>query len=199
MKTAITRKRAIALAVALAAVATLALGGCQPQANEGGPAAAEASEAAMQAAWSPDADCAACHASEESSFSDMNAAASKHADGCMTCHSDESGLAKVHEKAEGKDHPKKLKKTEIDDATCLSCHGGYEELAAKTAGLELLTDDKGTTVNPHEAPGLTPGHEAMTCSDCHALHTDEPADKMAPETCLSCHHDNVYECGTCHE
>lgn len=193
------RKRIVLLAAAVAAIAALTLAGCQPQANEDSPAAVETSNGAVQAAWSPESDCSACHAKEEASFSDMNAAASQHAEGCMTCHSDETGLAGVHEDAAGKDQPKKLKKTEIDDAACLSCHGSYEDLAAKTAGLELLTDDKGTTVNPHEAPGLTPGHEAMTCSDCHALHSDEPADKMAPETCLSCHHDNVYECGTCHE
>lgn len=191
------KQHGILLAVALAATATLALAGCQPQANEGGASAAENPGNAAQVAWVPESDCATCHAGEASSFSDANVPASNHAENCMSCHSDEAKLADVHKDTAGKQPPKKLKKTEVGDETCLSCHS-YDELAAKTADLAILTDENGTTVNPHEAPGLTPGHEDMACSDCHSLHSEESPETKAPEVCLSCHHDNVYECGTCH-
>ena len=74
---------------------------------------------------------------------------------CATCHTDESGLASAHENAtpdEAKKRATKLRSTTIDEAACLSCHGSYEELAAKTADLALLTDSEGTTVNPHAMP-----------------------------------------------
>ena len=86
-----------------------------------------------------------------------------------------------------------------DPATCESCHGTLEDMAAKTADSTALTDDKGTTVNPHERPaGEKHEENPATCTDCHNNHSkDLPKDSM--RYCAQCHHRGTFECGTCHE
>ena len=91
-----------------------------------------------------------------------------------------------------------MRDTAIDEQACLACHGSYEELAAKTADSAVLTDAKGTVVNPHARPAGE-GHAGQTCADCHALHSGEPVQETAPEFCISCHHTNDYQCHTCHQ
>lgn len=57
----------------------------------------------------------------------------------------------------------------MDNATCLSCHGGsYESLATKTAGLG--------DYNPHANP-----HGEMNCNECHKAHSTQV------DTCGDCH------------
>lgn len=127
-------------------------------------------------------------------------AASFHASSdCADCHSNADGLAKAHEKAtaDGK-MPAKLKKTEVDEETCLACHGSYESLAEKTTDFTLLTDKNGTTVNPHEVTTTGTGHNSINCASCHSMHQDGSAGDTADTLCRSCHHKEVYECGTCH-
>ena len=62
-----------------------------------------------------------------------------------------------------------------------------------------LTDDKGTTVNPHDVPSNEKHEEnPATCTDCHNNHSkDLPKDSM--RYCAQCHHRGTFECGTCHE
>lgn len=117
--------------------------------------------------------------------------------GCATCH-DDAKLPELHEDAaaDGK-MPKKLKKTAVSEEACLGCHGPHEELAKLTEGCGLLTDDKGTTVNPHALPDVA-DHDPIGCTDCHTVHKGKTVEETAPAKCLSCHHENVYECGTCH-
>lgn len=120
---------------------------------------------------------------------------------CDTCHTDESGLTKAHENAtpdEAKKRATKLRSTTIDESACFSCHGSYDELAAKTADLALLTDTDGTTVNPHAIPE-NDDHADTDCASCHVMHTSEPAEESASEYCESCHHAGVYSCHTCHD
>lgn len=119
---------------------------------------------------------------------------------CITCHNDEKGLAARHKSPDVSKLEKldRLKKTGIDQEACFACHGSYEELAELTADCTLLTDKDGTTVNPHAAPDLTAGHKDMDCASCHRMHsTDDPA-QNAGAYCVSCHHENIYECNTCH-
>lgn len=73
------------------------------------------------------------------------------------------------------------------------------EVAALTADSTALTDDKGTTVNPHERPaGEKHDENPTTCTDCHNNHSkDLPKDAM--KYCAQCHHRGTFECGTCHE
>ena len=87
----------------------------------------------------------------------------------------------------------------VDPATCESCHGTLGDMAAKTAGSTVLTDDNGTTVNPHERPaGEKHDENPATCTDCHNNHSKDLG-KDAKKYCAQCHHRGVYECGTCHE
>ncbi|MBR2836488.1 MAG: cytochrome c3 family protein [Coriobacteriales bacterium] len=119
---------------------------------------------------------------------------------CTTCHNDEKGLAKRHEKIDLARLEKLtyLKKTGIDEAACMVCHGTYEDLAEKTKDSTVLTDNEGTVINPHEMPGLTASHNDSDCSNCHKMHSKTDLKKDAQNYCTTCHHENVYECNTCH-
>lgn len=192
------RKKIIILAVAAALVCVF---GCSPQQKVADSAdTVESTESDSQAvAWSMESECSVCHTVEQETLSDNSCTASLHATvSCATCHSDEEGLGRVHEGAVSSDKiPTKLRKTAVDNDACLSCHNA-EELKAATADLTILTDENGTTKNPHDLPE-TEGHESITCGGCHKMH-ESASDPLvtAPEFCIGCHHENVYECGTCH-
>lgn len=197
-------KRAMGV-LAVGAVLTMALGpaafGSALAAEKtSGAGAGAAAKAAPSAAWSPEADCAACHVNEETACSDEKALASRHAAlelACVDCHTDEKGLVKGHKKAkEGVVKVKRLKKSEIDPEVCLTCHK-QEDLIKATADLDVLTDTKGTTVNPHKLPDVVE-HEGVSCASCHYMHRDKSATEAAPAVCNGCHHDGVYECFSCH-
>lgn len=193
-------RKAVVAGIALCLPLAMFAWGCAPQAASG-----QASEGAkadtVEAAWSPDIDCGTCHTDEASAATDAACLAGYHATTqgleCATCHADETALAEVHKDMNSGKMPKKLKKTSIDQALCLSCHD-QAGLVQKTASSTVLTDEKGTVANPHDLPG-NGEHGDVTCTNCHKGHTAETAQKTAPEFCKSCHHENVYECGTCHE
>lgn len=131
--------------------------------------------------------------------------ASKHqAQGakCTTCHNDATTLASVHADMSTAKVPTKLSKTTVDNSVCLGCHGSWDALAAKTTNVTVLTDANGTVVNPHSitsaAIDVKGQHDKIQCVDCHSMHTTDTADTLGPAECLSCHHQNVYQCGTCH-
>lgn len=194
-----------ALIAFAAAAITIAVAGCSPQepaaekpAEQGG-----GSDSAVQVAWSPDMDCATCHATEGATMEDGSMGACIHVQEaqttCISCHADEAALADVHKEATATDTmPKKLKATVVDAASCQAagCHDlSADEMLARTATITDLTDSQGTQVNPHEVMGLTDGHADILCSDCHNMHK---AEVNAADTCVSCHHAGVYECNTCH-
>ena len=184
----------------------LLLSACAPK--EGQPtenAAGGKDDVTMMEDWSAGSDCKACHTAQQASMEDDACLASRHvATACITCHSNENDLAVVHEEKSGNDPNtlKSLKTTSIENEVCLGCHGTWEELAQNTVDTDLLTDANGKTVNPHEVTTLQNEkgqHDEITCVDCHKIHSSEGVDVTAFRTCQSCHHDNVYECGTCHE
>lgn len=118
---------------------------------------------------------------------------------CLSCHTDEATLATVHEGVTAdKKIPKRLKQTSVGADTCLACHK-QEDIREATANSEVLTDDHGTVVNPHDVMELTASHEGLACASCHNPHNDASIAEAAQQTCQGCHHENVYECGTCHE
>lgn len=212
---------------------------------------------ATESTWSPDADCAVCHESQAASI----AVPTHESLGCAICHSDEDALAKVHADVDGSSRsPRRLKTTDVPDATCLACHGdgmiaapeagqdtaaekasepagadvsrkvadkqasdipgtkdagnaedaategidteqaepGRTALIAATAGCTVLTDEKGTKVNPHDLPPVE-DHATVNCIDCHKGHSDDTLEDSATKACTLCHHENVFECYTCHE
>ena len=119
---------------------------------------------------------------------------------CVHCHTDEAALSTEHAAVKlGDKAATTATVVTVDPETCISCHGTMEEMAAKTADSTALTDDKGTTVNPHDVPSNEKHEEnPATCTDCHNNHSkDLPKDSM--RYCAQCHHRGTFECGTCHE
>lgn len=205
-----------AMCVACAAFAVglmaCALAGCAPSAGPDADVAGQKGTASEQAAggeaaqaaggeadaWSPETDCAPCHASA----GEQGCLAAEHLDAygltCGSCHADTEKLAQVHEGVtEQSTPPKRLKKTAVDAAACATCHDAGA-LKDATADSVVLTDSEGTTVNPHDLPP-TDTHAQTTCVSCHTMHsTKANVEKDAPKVCESCHHEGVYQCGTCH-
>lgn len=206
MNLPLTRKIAIAAGtVAITALLPLCIAGCAPHvaaSTDDGGSEASGDTAAMEGpfAFSPDADCAACHGDEGASLEDAAMPASNHTgQACTTCHSDTDGLAQAHDGVEyGDKTPKRLKTTKIDAQACFSCHGSQEELAAKTEACAVLTDTNGTVVNPHDLPE-SDDHATVECGSCHSMHTSDALEDTAQKACRGCHHMDVYECNTCHE
>ena len=105
--------------------------------------------------------------------------------------------------------PKKLKNTAVSEETCLTsgCHS-MDELVAATASSTVLTDSNGTVKNPHEMlideNHIANSNADLACSSCHKMHEENGAESQAvaesaQAKCTGCHHQNVYECGTCHD
>lgn len=152
--------------------------------------------------WSVDADCTLCHAkqAESATSASYQLCASHSSLGCVSCHTDEAGLAQAHADVTAEDTKgaKKLKKTAVEDATCLSCHEG-DYTPDATADVTALTDKNGTAVNPHALPDTATHGEKKSCANCHDMHSDKSIEDTAVAYCRSCHHKDVYECNTCHE
>lgn len=118
---------------------------------------------------------------------------------CALCHSDEQSLAAVHEDVTEKSKtPKALNQTEVDSQVCLTCHDSLKELAKKTEDSHALKDREGLVVNPHALPN-SEEHASIACGDCHKMHTADSVSSTSTKECASCHHQGVFECGTCHE
>ena len=201
------------LGVVLALTAAMwTLAGCAPKAEPSAPAASEQKDgnggsSAMDGQpvnWTMDSDCSMCHTGEAASATDASCpqASAHEAEGvtCVQCHTDEAVLSTEHADVKfGDKAATKATVVTVDPETCISCHGTMEEMAAKTADSTALTDDKGTTVNPHDVPSNEKHEEnPATCTDCHNNHSkDLPKDSM--RYCAQCHHRGTFECGTCHE
>lgn len=199
-------KTLIAIFVVIVIATTAAcVYGCAPkETSEQATAQSDEEAPVMQGdfSFSADSDCATCHETEGGSMTDGNCPAANHAaQSCIDCHTDIDGLTSVHDGvAYGDKTAKRLKKTVVDEATCLTdvCHGSYEALAEKTASSTILTDNGGTTVNPHDMP-VNEDHETIDCGSCHDMHASDDIAKTAQKACQSCHHMGTYECYSCHE
>lgn len=192
----------LALAATIALVGTVAVAGCAPRGDDDTQNAGAPTSGAQQgeaAAWSPDADCGACHAKEGSSSEETGCLSQAHVElgyACTDCHADGQALESAHAQNASATPATKLKATDVADETCLGCHESRDAIAAKTPDV-ALADDRGTAVNPHELTP-SPDHDAIECADCHVSHEAKPALEEAQGTCASCHHAGVFECGTCH-
>lgn len=186
-------------AATAAAVMAAMLAACSPQPSTQDDSAKGDDAAAVAVAWNMQADCMACHEKQGESLEDGTCLAGSHASGnratCTSCHTDEAGLASAHEGVTEAKNVRALKETEVTDEACLACHGSYDELAKRTTDYTGTTDKNGTTVNPHAVPE-TDAHAALSCVYCHGGHKEV---KDISKSCMTCHHAEVYECGTCHE
>ena len=214
-----TADRRLVVLVVLGAVLALtaamwSLAGCAPQESAPAPAQSEqkgdngsSGASAMDGQpvnWTMDTDCAMCHTSEAESETDPSCpqgiAHKAENVTCVQCHTEEQVLSTEHADVKfGDKVSTKATVATVDPATCESCHGTMEDLAVLTADSTALTDDKGTTVNPHVRPdGEKHAENPATCTDCHNNHSkDLPKDAM--KYCAQCHHRGTFECGTCHE
>ncbi len=88
---------------------------------------------------------------------------------------------------------------------CLACLGSYEELAQLTADYTGLEDELGNIANPHVYGGgiadtsTEERHYALPCLQCHTF-VHNVSDVLFDTFwhCSGCHHERVFECGTCH-
>jgi hypothetical protein len=201
------RKTTLLLAVSVFVVLII-LTACAPRQAQpeqrGSNADGLGSEALASLVWSPEADCTTCHLEENSSLYDRTTAAGVHGENfavtksafCMACHTDVATLATAHEDMKIDDMPKRLKRTEVVSGICTAegCHDDSLARIQATVTQVILTDDNGTTVNPHDLPA-TESHIAIACSSCHIGHKP----MAVKQECIGCHHMDVFECGTCHE
>ena len=152
--------------------------------------------------WSVDSDCSPCHVKQAESATDASyqLCTSHSSLSCISCHTDEEGLAQAHADVRPEDTKgaKKLKKTAVDDALCLSCHYETREALVEATADVQLADSEGTARNPHDTGGVAE-HEGIACSDCHTLHADDDVRDVALKQCQSCHHAGVFACYTCHD
>lgn len=197
------RKRTLLIAcVGLAMALVLCGSACAPTPNKKSSDESMAdtgTNAAVAFTWSEDSECSMCHEHEQTTCTDSQYPASQHADvNCAACHNDSEALVAKHEGATPDSKmPKVLKASTVSDETCLSCHyGTKEELKAATSDLKLV-DKEGTEQNPHDLSPIG-DHEALECRNCHAMHEEGTNEEHAHEVCLSCHHEDVFECHTCH-
>ena len=204
----INRKK-LCLAMAVAATCLASLIACAPQmtSHDTGVAgnAPDGGET-LVFTWTVESDCKACHQKAAASLASLTceAAQGEPSTTCMTCHTDAEGLSGAHQKvtlADTEGDQKRLKKTQVQPDSCLTCHN-MDDLIAATANSTVLTDAEGLTVNPHEASSslynINGNHDDMSCSSCHKMHSEDPRETTAANYCESCHHQGVYKCYTCH-
>ena len=116
---------------------------------------------------------------------------------CTGCHTDEKGMKRAHRKASAEKavDATKLKKSKVEVGACTGCHDGT---ALELPAAADLADSHGNKADPHALPDGE-GHSSITCVSCHKLHdAEEKVEETAYDLCYGCHHDEVFECGTCH-
>lgn len=130
---------------------------------------------------------------------------------CLSCHQVSDGIVSEGAWAQAQEDNGAIEKDSVAEATVdlpADDEADSEETseipaipaysATATADVTVLTDENGTTVNPHDLP-VNKSHDTIVCATCHTMHDDAPLEETAAEACTKCHHDNVYECFTCHD
>lgn len=142
------------------------------------------------------------------------------ADTCLSCHGDgmiaepssdaseedaseaDEGASETSENSEATSAESAGKSADAATAEDANNEEGEEiphtALISATAACTVLTDENGTTVNPHDLPAVE-DHASITCVTCHKGHSDDTIEESAVKACALCHHENVFECYTCHE
>lgn len=186
-------------AVALLVIASMLAVGCQakdaePAYVDGVLSAEILTEASWE--WSPDADCATCHALEAETAEMFSCEAIRSEEGaCAACHSDVSALEGAHALPFDTPSATRLRSTEVDSSSCSECHVA-DELTQATARDGNLADAEGNQANPHALPA-NETHDEIECLDCHQIHQSDIVES-AQTLCSSCHHAGFHACYTCH-
>lgn len=121
---------------------------------------------------------------------------------CFFCH-DTEAMESVHEGMtvdEAHAPTRKLTRlysSSVSNEVCLTCHD-QEALIEATAASDVLTDDNGLVVNPHDFPATETHVNNISCVSCHKMHNAKTGADRAFNVCAKCHHEYVWACGTCH-
>lgn len=118
-----------------------------------------------------------------------------NSDGCVACHQVTDGVVPADAWAAKQANATPIGAKEGADTAELTIPA-YS--ATATVAIDYLVDVNGTVVNPHDLP-VNKSHATLTCATCHTMHNNAPLEETATKACLKCHHDNVYECFTCHD
>lgn len=150
--------------------------------------------------WSIQSDCVSCHTAEARGGGTHSTVYANHKDlACPECHTDEaSSLSATHKDYSNAKPPTKLTTTKVEITVCKQCHSD-QDLTDKTLNSTTLTDKNGTVVNPHNMPEVNEHIAARNCASCHKMHQGDSAEEVTKKLCISCHHESVYECNTCHQ
>jgi hypothetical protein len=198
---AITKKRLIVVGLFALLVAMLVLVGCAPRErdpNAGG---------GLSVAWSPDADCTGCHKTEAATLNNTQVLAGEHKSQptvkCASCHNDITALTAIHANAPAGNANVGRMQTKVADAACTAsgCHSDASVRVAATANNKILTDMSNRTVNPHNIPLTNAAgvsikeHVDLRCVSCHTGHK---VTENVKKVCVDCHHEDEFECNTCH-
>jgi hypothetical protein len=195
--TSAQRTRLIVGLVSLALVSGIAASaGCAPRISQEA-SNADAENTVTGTVWAPTIDCLVCH-----DLAEPNTLGTLHQDlgsSCLSCH-EVAELQPIHdEHGDSVRVPAKLRYSSVAQTACLAsgCHENREELAART-GEVSISDKNGLAVNPHELPN-SESHDSLSCAKCHVAHEESVTLAVAEDECFGCHHEKVFECGTCHE
>jgi predicted CXXCH cytochrome family protein len=202
------KKLLVVTVLMLLMTALLVIVGCAPKPqdgkNGGSTSNGDDNPGIESPGWSMSSDCESCHAVEVASSTDQATSYGWHSAEpgvtCTTCHTDDNGkLTAAHAKYMTSSDPTNLRRTQVLSSSCLAsgCHD-EKELTAATASSTVLTDANGMTVNPHDIPDTATHVAQINCSSCHKMHAPYDVDKTAEDLCIGCHHEEIYECNTCH-
>ncbi|MCL1846357.1 MAG: hypothetical protein FWF91_00110 [Coriobacteriia bacterium] len=181
--------------------------GCAPKAASP-PSSTEEDEdpIVVDVVWSEASDCVSCHLTEAKSSTDSSYGCYVHfqeGESCLSCHTNAgSALVKVHEGYATGKVPTQLTKTKdsMNEALCLTsgCHVKSDNIEA-TKDSTVLTDLSGRVQNPHDLPVHSDHTNMINCLSCHVMHQPLQLEVSARLVCIGCHHQNEFECFTCHE
>jgi hypothetical protein len=158
----------------------------------------------LTAVWSVESNCNECHIAQNPDSEGQNTPVAIHRVNsvtCITCHADENELVSTHSDVTlDAKMPTHLMKTSVDSPRlCLECHN-LQELQESIVASSVLIDKNEVKISPHDLPNTETHSNRISCVSCHLMHQPlENINKNSMALCISCHHQSVFECNTCHD
>ena len=187
------RRVALALAVCLAALASLSCAAEYSGTDGSVIVSRDEISPTGRWQWSPEDDCLFCHGNLLDNAVIPCVGEPLENQHCWICHENRVALEESHARI-GMNAAATAGAPMVSAAACLRCHGG-QDLASRTAGIPLV-DDLGMEINPHDIP-LFDSHSEIACASCHRMHEGDIREQSLSR-CFSCHHERDFRCGYCH-
>lgn len=119
---------------------------------------------------------------------------------CLVCHAGVDGSQAKADAAEGAaDGEGFLAATEERDAKAPAdgADAATPQAPQVPEGV-MIEDANGLAVDVHQIPDVEE-HAKVTCASCHSAHGNKKTtEQLAKKACTTCHHEDVFACGTCH-